>query len=44
MGRRVVEARPFGIKLGKYRAARIVFDWWARSGIVRGAVVVARSS
>lgn len=42
MRRRVEEARPFGIKLGKYRAARVVFDWWARSGIVRGVVVVAR--
>lgn len=42
MGRRVEEARPFGIKLGKYRAARVVFGWWARSGIVRGFVVVAR--
>lgn len=42
MARRVDEARPFGIKLGRYRAARVVFGWWARSGIVRGVVVVAR--
>lgn len=44
LGRRVKEARPFGIKMGKYRAARVVFDWWARSGIVRGVVVVAQRS
>lgn len=44
LGRRVEEARPFGIKMGKFRAARVVFDWWARSGIVRGVVVVARRS
>lgn len=41
LGRRVDEARPFGIKMDKFRAARVVFDWWARSGIVRGVVVVA---
>ncbi|KAJ5193636.1 hypothetical protein N7491_000966 [Penicillium cf. griseofulvum] len=40
--RRVEEARPFGIKMGKYRAARFVFEWWAKGSIVRGVVVVAR--
>lgn len=44
LGRRVEDARPFGVKLGKFRAARVVFRWWARSGIVRGVVVVARRS
>lgn len=44
LGRRVEEAGPFGIKMGKFRAARVVFDWWANSGIVRGVVVVARRS
>ncbi|KAI9042589.1 uncharacterized protein KD926_005444 [Aspergillus affinis] len=27
---------------GKFRAAATVFDWWARSGVVRGMVVVAK--
>jgi hypothetical protein len=40
--RRAEEARPFGIKMGKYRAARFVFEWWAKGSIVRGVVVVAR--
>ncbi|KAJ5150664.1 uncharacterized protein N7500_010853 [Penicillium coprophilum] len=40
--RRVEEARPFGIKMGKYRAARFAFQWWARREVVRGIVVVAR--
>ncbi|KAF7717427.1 Uncharacterized protein PECH_006420 [Penicillium ucsense] len=40
--RRIREARPFGLKLGKFRGAKTVFGWWARSGIVRGVVVVAR--
>ncbi|KAJ5712799.1 hypothetical protein N7493_009267 [Penicillium malachiteum] len=44
LGRRVQEATPFGLKMGKYRGARKVFDWWARTGIMRGYVVVARKS
>jgi hypothetical protein len=42
LGRRIKEAQPFGMKIGKFRAARMVFDWWARSGVVRGVMVVAR--
>ncbi|KAJ5714931.1 uncharacterized protein N7483_012112 [Penicillium malachiteum] len=44
LGRRVQEATPFGLTMGKYRGARKVFDWWARTGIMRGYVVVARKS
>lgn len=40
--RRVQEGKPFGLQMGKYRAARVVFEWWARSGIVRGVIVTAR--
>jgi hypothetical protein len=32
----------FGWSLGKLRAAKWLFDWWGRSGIVRGMVIVAR--
>lgn len=42
MDRRIQEGQPYGVKLGKYRGAKSVFGWWARSGIVRGVVVVAR--
>ncbi|EAW10114.1 uncharacterized protein ACLA_045790 [Aspergillus clavatus NRRL 1] len=42
LARRERELRPFGIGVGKFRGARVVFDWWARSGVVRGVVVVAR--
>ncbi|KAJ5133987.1 uncharacterized protein N7443_004389 [Penicillium atrosanguineum] len=42
LNRRVKEAQPFGMKMGKFRAAGIVFGWWAKSGVVRGVVVVAR--
>jgi hypothetical protein len=44
LGRMIEEAEPFGLKMGKYRGARVVFDWWARSRIIRGYVVVARKS
>lgn len=40
--RRAEEAKPFGIKLGKFRAVRFVFGWWAKGRVVRGVVVVAR--
>lgn len=42
MQRRERELRRFGMTLGKFRAAGKVFGWWARSGIVRGVIVVAR--
>lgn len=42
LGRRIKEAQPYGIKMGKFRAAKMVFGWWARSGVVRSVVVVAR--
>ncbi|CEJ61988.1 hypothetical protein PMG11_10504 [Penicillium brasilianum] len=42
LGRRIREGQPYGIKLGKFRGAKAVFGWWARSGIVRGVVVIAR--
>ncbi|PLB54370.1 hypothetical protein P170DRAFT_431999 [Aspergillus steynii IBT 23096] len=35
--------RRMGMSVGgKFRGAATVFDWWARSGVVRGVVVVAR--
>lgn len=36
------ELGRFGMGLGKFKAAGYVFDWWARSGAVRGVIVVAR--
>jgi hypothetical protein len=40
--RRAEEARPFGVKLGKFRVARFAFAWWAKRRVVRGVVVVVR--
>ncbi|KAL2009056.1 hypothetical protein VTN00DRAFT_7250 [Thermoascus crustaceus] len=42
MQRRDKELKNFGLGLGKFKAAGRVFDWWARSGVVRGIIVVAK--
>lgn len=36
------ELRRFGLGVGRYRAACRLFEWWARSNVVKGVVVVAR--
>jgi hypothetical protein len=36
------EVKNIGMTIGRYRAAGKVFKWWARSGIVRGCIVIAR--
>ncbi|BDD60135.1 hypothetical protein MAP00_005295 [Monascus purpureus] len=36
------ELGRFGMTLGKYRVPAKIFAWWARSGIVRGMLVVAK--
>lgn len=42
MERREKELRKFGMGLGKFKAAGRVFGWWAKSGVVRGVIVVAK--
>lgn len=37
-----VELGRFGMGVGKFKGPAKVFDWWARSGVIRGFVVVAR--
>ncbi|KAK1984487.1 hypothetical protein LZ30DRAFT_431188 [Colletotrichum cereale] len=34
--------RPFGISMGKFKVAGKVFDWFARSKVLRATIVVAR--
>lgn len=37
--------RRMGMSVGgKFRGAATVFDWWAKSGVVRGVLVVARQA
>lgn len=38
------ELGRYGMDMGKFRGPAKVFDWWARSGLVRGFIVVARLS
>ncbi|KAH7418957.1 hypothetical protein BKA64DRAFT_649752 [Cadophora sp. MPI-SDFR-AT-0126] len=40
--RRDGELKNTGMTIGRYKAAGKVFKWWARSGIVRGCIIVAR--
>ena len=36
------ELRVIGLGLGPLNVARLMFSWWARSGVVRGVIVVAK--
>lgn len=36
------ELKRYGMSMGKFRGPAKAFDWWARSGLVRGFIVVAR--
>ncbi len=36
------ELKHTGMTIGRYRAAGKVFRWWARSGIVRGCIIIAK--
>lgn len=40
--RRQEDLRGIGWGLGDFRAAKWMFDWWGRTGIVRGMIIVAR--
>ncbi|GAM37175.1 hypothetical protein TCE0_022r06868 [Talaromyces pinophilus] len=36
------ELNKYGMTMGRLKAPGKVFDWWARSGVIKGYVVVAR--
>lgn len=40
--RREVELKQYGLSIGRFQYAAGMFAWWARSGMVRGCVIVAR--
>jgi hypothetical protein len=40
--RRDRQLKNIGTTIGRYRVAGKVFGWWARSGIVRGCIIIAR--
>ncbi|KAF7178637.1 hypothetical protein CNMCM7691_007451 [Aspergillus felis] len=42
IARKDEELRRFGMTVGKFRGAGAVFGWWARSGVVRGTVIIAK--
>ena len=42
LGRQDTSLRAIGQNIGVFRVAKLLFGWWARTGIVRACVVVAR--
>ena len=44
IGKKDEELRRFKMGVGKFKGAQYVFNWWARSDVVRGMVFVARKS
>ncbi|KAE8310879.1 hypothetical protein BDV41DRAFT_359460 [Aspergillus transmontanensis] len=37
------ELKRYGMTVGKFKSAAKAFNWWARTGVLRGFVVVART-
>ncbi|KAE8371558.1 hypothetical protein BDV26DRAFT_286688 [Aspergillus bertholletiae] len=37
------ELKRYGMTVGKFKGAAKAFNWWARTGVIRGFVVVART-
>jgi hypothetical protein len=44
LNQRVREGTPFGLNVSKFRAAELLFGWWANTGVIRGVIVTARKS
>lgn len=42
LSQREKELKRVGWGLGRLRAAKWIFEWWAKTGIIRGIIVVAR--
>lgn len=42
MDAREDQAKQYGLSIGRYRYAAKMFAWWARMGIVRGCIIIAR--
>jgi hypothetical protein len=40
--KREVEAEQYGLSIGRFRYAAWMFAWWARIGVVRGCIIIAR--
>ena len=36
------EAEQYGLSIGRFRHTAKMFDWWSRTGVVRGCIIVAR--
>ena len=36
------EAQQYGLSIGRFRYTAKMFDWWSRTGVIRGCIIVAR--
>jgi hypothetical protein len=37
-----LELEQYGLSIGSFRYAAGMFDWWRRTGVVRGCIIFAR--
>jgi hypothetical protein len=42
LSQRSLDMKVIGKGIGAFNVAKWIFSWWARSGVVRGCIVVAR--
>lgn len=40
--KREVELERYGLSIGRFRYAAGMFAWWARTGVVKGCIIIAR--
>lgn len=40
--KRDVELGQYGLSIGRFRYAARMFAWWARTGVIRGCIIIAR--
>jgi hypothetical protein len=40
--KREVELEQYGLSIGRFRYTAGMFAWWARTGVVRGCIIIAR--
>ena len=42
MRRREIELKRYGMSIGRFKHGTAMFDWWGRSGVVKGCIIIAR--
>jgi hypothetical protein len=42
LSKREVELQQYGLSIGRFRYARMMFAWWGRTGVVKGCIIIAK--